>query len=801
MRHLRALPLLALALLSGVASAGEVRGVLVDKDGKPVVGAKLSGSLNEVKAVPPRFTRFTATTGPGGEFVFANVPVMPTEKLPLLLIAKLPSGGFSVVTVTENGAKAVLPDGFAKLSVKAVDGDGIPVPGATVEIGTIYRVPGNPSGTYFVASLGDEKDKIVKKTDAQGIAVFEGMPVDGMASVKVKGDGRVSVQLWAQFPKAGELAQEATLTKAAVLSGRVLLNGKPVPKVTVVATTLINHNQMAARAVTDANGDYRITEAYPGRVSISVDLGKMEEDWTAKGYKLIPVAESAERSGLNIALEKGFLIHGKVLTVNGGKPVPKAGVFINLSNDSYLHRTTDAQGRFSARVIPGEIYVSVSTLNREQFRGSVYARANVDAKHNSPIELRVPDAALYPTIPNLVGTVVDAQGMPVAGAVVQNLSTHTMATTDAGGNYRFEQPTQPGTLLVATKAGAMSKEVVTVLDQESITLKLDGETSTISGAILDESGKPIPGVPVTLGGNQEKIYYNFPDTVTDDKGQYRFENVFGGLDYFFLWAKTPGYGGETIQPIRLAPGEKKTLDSIKMKVADGTIDGQVLETDGKPAVGVQVSSQADGAENAMTDAQGRFHLKGVPRGEHYVVVYRGNMSAGATQAKTGQKNVVIKMTPAVDQKPTGVVYADRTGQEAPALRTAGWVNDRPVDLKSLKGKIVVIDFWGLGCRPCLESMPEIQALYEKYRKEGVVMLGVCAPGAKRDEILKVIKEKGVTYPNAMDVPEDSGVGVSARAFGESGIPHLFVIDRNGKIVADTHEVIDAARALKRLLGK
>ena len=61
------------------------------------------------------------------------------------------------------------------------------------------------------------------------------------------------------------------------------------------------------------------------------------------------------------------------------------------------------------------------------------------------------------------------------------------------------------------------------------------------------------------------------------------------------------------------------------------------------------------------------------------------------------------------------------------------INSAPLTLKSLRGKVVVIDFWAFDCEPCIEAMPHIQQLYQKYGPEGLVVIGVHTPRAEYEK--------------------------------------------------------------------
>src|SRR3954452_15148549 len=83
-----------------------------------------------------------------------------------------------------------------------------------------------------------------------------------------------------------------------------------------------------------------------------------------------------------------------------------------------------------------------------------------------------------------------------------------------------------------------------------------------------------------------------------------------------------------------------------------------------------------------------------------------------------------------------------------------WFNSPPLTREQLKGKVVVIDFWTYSCINCLRSLPYVKAWDAKYRKDGLVIIGVHAPefAFERDpaNVAKAIQDLGVRYPVALD---------------------------------------------------
>jgi cytochrome c biogenesis protein CcdA/thiol-disulfide isomerase/thioredoxin len=93
--------------------------------------------------------------------------------------------------------------------------------------------------------------------------------------------------------------------------------------------------------------------------------------------------------------------------------------------------------------------------------------------------------------------------------------------------------------------------------------------------------------------------------------------------------------------------------------------------------------------------------------------------------------------------------------ELPPLDGIGpWINSPPLTREQLKGKVVVVDFWTYSCINCLRSIPFVRAWYDRYKDDGLVVIGVHAPefAFERDfaNVQKAVRDLGITYPVALD---------------------------------------------------
>ena len=123
---------------------------------------------------------------------------------------------------------------------------------------------------------------------------------------------------------------------------------------------------------------------------------------------------------------------------------------------------------------------------------------------------------------------------------------------------------------------------------------------------------------------------------------------------------------------------------------------------------------------------------------------------------------------------TGRSGITRVGRPAPQMAFTTFDGD-PMDLREQLGRPVVINFWASWCGPCRQEATILERLWQRYREDDVVFIGVDIQDSDGDA-RAFISEFGITYPNGMD--SDGRISID---YGVIGIPVTFLIDRDGVV--------------------
>lgn len=135
------------------------------------------------------------------------------------------------------------------------------------------------------------------------------------------------------------------------------------------------------------------------------------------------------------------------------------------------------------------------------------------------------------------------------------------------------------------------------------------------------------------------------------------------------------------------------------------------------------------------------------------------------------------------------------GSFAPEI-TLPNAGDSLVSLSSLKGKVVLIDFWASWCVPCRAENPFVVALYKKYKAKGFTVFGLSLD-VKKAAWLKAIRQDRITYSQVND--KMGWYSKVAEQYYVNEIPAFFLIDQSGKIVSINADEKTLEKQIKQLV--
>ncbi len=120
------------------------------------------------------------------------------------------------------------------------------------------------------------------------------------------------------------------------------------------------------------------------------------------------------------------------------------------------------------------------------------------------------------------------------------------------------------------------------------------------------------------------------------------------------------------------------------------------------------------------------------------------------------------------------------GRKAPELESPVWINSDPKSLNSLRGKVVLVEFWTFGCYNCRNVEPQIKKWHQEYAGQGLVVIGIHAPEFSYerdiDAVKRYVRENNIPYTAVLD--NDFAIW---NRYGNRYWPAIYLIDKQGII--------------------
>ena len=443
------------------------------------------------------------------------------------------------LTLTLDGARP-------PLRIKAVDQNGKPLPG--VEIGPwLIQKPGHESQMNGMNAA-------FLKTDDHGVATIDWLPAraEHGFSILSSSSTHYSPENAAYLP-ADKPVDEVTIAflPCEQLSGQVTTaDGRPAAGVALTvqgqgAGSKSFHNE----TTTDSEGRYAL-KVYSEQAYI---ITASKDDMAAPYKSGLLVRAGKPVGGVNLVLGPGTRVKGQVTVGKARLPVAETSVQavidkgsipdeLKRKNDRVYHemsmyfwKQTDKDGRFEFLLGPGE-YTIRGPARTNSLKLAIPAE-------NPPLEIVRNFTMPRPEFGPFTATIVDADGKPVAGAVVDGAyqsqnGWFTRIKADAQGTIKVQRSLDP--LLIFAESPDKSHAAVLQVDAEATQARIVLKpTATASGRLTDPEGKAIAGRPLSFGirvhrGPTRSSAYSWHfggTTTTDSAGGFRFAGLVVGETY------------------------------------------------------------------------------------------------------------------------------------------------------------------------------------------------------------------------------------------------------------------------------
>ncbi len=419
----------------------------------------------------------------------------------------------------------------------------------------------------------------------------------------------------------------------------------------------------------------------------------------------------------------------------------------------------------------------------------------------------------------------------LGGADVPN-SRVDQTTSDAEGRFRFACPPETFAIAVIHERGYAEASEAQFRQDPVLTLK---PWARVEG-VLRRGRAPRPDnalrLEVRARGYESPQVVHVYKARTDDQGRFAIERVpYGQGDLGPHRAGSATLGIEYYQPLHIEPGQTTHAvlggrgrpvvgriagppgvdvdlgsehQSVHVRKKSPAAPDDVLER-GKEAFQAWWEAWRATEEgrhwdalpsffSSKLDAGGTFRLEELPPGSWSLSAdLQGPVPESKDRrivrlGRLAHNFIVPEILDEQSDEPLdlGTLTADpvpiplQVGDEAPAFE-ATTLDGRTVKLAELRGKLLLLSFWATWCGPCIQQMPKIKAVYDKFgQDEHFVMLGISID-RKREKLVEYIRANDVRWPQVF--LEEGTQAPLAAAYRVEGIPMVVLVGSDGKVLA------------------
>jgi protocatechuate 3,4-dioxygenase beta subunit len=609
----------------------------------------ITGTVKDEAGVPIAavMVRVAPARRMGGNRTFELLPAF-TDAQGRYRLTTVPPGAGSVIARKQGFSH--LPDarsGALQYVIRA--------PGETAQVsivlqrgaavtGVVLGASGAPvTGAEVVAGVQRGADpwalgeRVQATVDAAGAFTFPGLPRGKRYVLRARGPAGYSDPQELEIPKDGEVDElRLVLQPGAILAGRLLVAGGGAGRTANrVVSARIADTQFQAQASTDEDGHFRFEglpagtfQLLPPQTIFYVPALRREalSGEALPGAALeVTLAAGERREDLELTMPSTQEIEGRIIDESGA-PYPRLMLRLAWSRGGHsgTHSlATNVRGRFTFPNLPEGSYTlsageeELGPVEAGQ-TGLEYTVARTSRTERARLEVRVrmPDGSPAPSGEGQLRSVDAGGGYSGAGFQIQ----------DGRGTVHVQKPRKGARyVLIVSRVGDVFGRPVNVrpveidpvdVTQAFVEVQLE-EGLTIAGQVVDQAGRPVPGLVVTLVRAGHTSHQN-PRATTDAEGRFRIESLDDAQWNLVVQVGSSEFIPEVGTPVTAGDQDVR----IEMQKG-GHIKGEVYDPEGKPAPQAQITWQAEAVPgqqgggryaNARTDADGRFTLRGLQPG-------------------------------------------------------------------------------------------------------------------------------------------------------------------------------------------
>jgi protocatechuate 3,4-dioxygenase beta subunit/peroxiredoxin len=797
---------LASAGTDETVAVGEITGKVLMPDGSPAAGANVRvmclGETDGWAGTYEPLWTLEARAVDDGTFRLqpgriAKEKLSGQRYLEFSILATHQNAGFTGTTPHRRGSEVSEPFNLVSLKLNAAstltgtvtDAGGGPVAQAVVIL--TGWMPGEGGPTLHMVP---EMSPLRVKTRSDGTFTFEQVPKGGRFSLLVQKEGLPDVFVWSALSPVS-----IAVPKPGSLTGRVVsASAKPVAGCQVWLAVPSNlqprqpqPSMVRASVVTGADGRFTAAPLFPAAYELRVVPPVSAQDKWAPALVTNQAVGAGETKDLgDIVLTAGGTLSGYVKDAKGGKPLADARVSVTAtgarSSVGHLYVKTDADGHYEFRLPAGTylMYANVSGYASPQEPGQKTAfSVETGGRTESTFELRPVFA--------VKGRLLLPDGSPAANCTISGVSASNprlYAQTDGSGRFTLERVT-PGEQVDLSASdpehGARLATSFTVSeDKAEATFTMEkAATCLVTGRVVDDDGKPVPGMQVGIYESAGSTSYQAAAGSTDAQGRFSVKMLQGGQGSIML-----GEGGAYITDDLKLQLDSEHVDrgDLVAPRLDQQVAGVVVDIDGEPVANAHVYARAAkgrGGASGRSGSDGKFRLEKLPRGDIEVEAFTEEPDTNILRNQVRQQvpagTMDVRLVMGIKQK-GDVRAAPKAGEPAPELVVEEGAG---VTLARLKGKPLVLAFVSIYSRPCVKVLDELKALQEKQGADKLGVTGIHDRTATPEEIEAFRKEHSIPFPivRVPDAPREGWDSDTFRAYGVTALPTVVRIDAEGKV--------------------